>query len=68
MTVYEPDQKSMTIWSRTGVGNSFGCTGHIRDRLGIHGPVYVFKIVFYCKADILRYLRAIRIKIAMNKT
>jgi len=27
--------------SRAGVGNSFGFMGHIRDKLGIHGPVYV---------------------------
>jgi len=26
---------------KTGVGNSFGFAGHIRDKLGIHGPVHV---------------------------
>jgi hypothetical protein len=33
----------ITTWIelRAGVGNSFGFTGHIRDNLGIRGPVHV---------------------------
>jgi hypothetical protein len=27
--------------SKTGLGNSFGFVGHIRDKLGIRGPVHV---------------------------
>jgi hypothetical protein len=30
-----------TLDSRAGVGNSFGFVGHIRDKLGIRGPVHV---------------------------
>jgi len=35
---------ALTFWlevaSSTGVGNSFGFAGHIRDKLGICGPVH----------------------------
>ncbi len=29
------------LCSKPGVGNSFGFAGHIRDKLGICGPIYV---------------------------
>jgi len=29
------------LGSSAGVGNSFGFAGHIRDKLGIRGPVHV---------------------------
>jgi len=36
--------KHNKIWpcaNRSGVGNSFGFAGHIREKLGIRGPVHV---------------------------
>jgi hypothetical protein len=29
-----------TLWPRSGVGNSFGFEDHIRDKIGIRGPVH----------------------------
>jgi len=31
----------LRLGSRPGVGNSFGFVGHMRDKLGIRGPVHV---------------------------
>ncbi len=35
------EYSSLISSSRAGVGNSFGFKGHMRDKLGIHGPVHV---------------------------
>ncbi len=37
------------IWvaCRAGVGNSFVSAGHIRDKLGIQGPVHLLYIYIY---------------------
>jgi len=53
----------LNLWvcSRSGVDNSFGFAGHIRDKLDIRGPGHVhvnwFKGVFYDKANILLVLK-----------
>jgi hypothetical protein len=36
---YKVDQQTGSY--RTGVGNSFGFAGHIRNKLGIHGPGHI---------------------------
>jgi len=38
LRVHEPLVKN--LGSKAGVGNSFGFAGHIRDKLGIRGPVH----------------------------
>ncbi len=45
---------------KPGVGNSFGFAGHIRDNLGIRGPVYVHVNWFQdCLYDIFLFLCAL---------
>ncbi len=42
--VHPKDQRQSTgakAAHRTGVGNSFGSAGHIRDKLGVKSPVYL---------------------------
>ncbi len=34
-------RQNKSVLVRTGVGNSFDLTGHIRDKLGIRGQVHV---------------------------
>ncbi len=38
--------------SMSGVGNSFGSAGHIKDKLGIRGPVHLLLVLHTSKKEL----------------